>query len=89
MTKIEQLKQFIKENKLEFTVGRRNSDLVVLCGYGLFLEADSDTEVWRAIPEDVATTELLAEFDRVWEYAEKYNYGKWWEIEANRKMYKL
>ncbi len=88
MTKIEQLQKFIKDNKLEFVEGRRNSDLVVLCGYGLYIEANDD-ETWDSIPEDPRNPELYEEFDRVWIYAEENNYGKWWEKIGNRKQYKL
>jgi hypothetical protein len=88
MTKTEQLDKFIKDNELKFTEGRRNSDLVVLCGYALYIGADQD-DVFIAIPEDVCDEELMNESDRVWEYAEANNYGNWWQIEANRKTYKL
>lgn len=92
MTKIEQLQNFIKNNKLQFTEGRRNSDLVVLCGYGLYIKA-SNEEIWESIPGikrvEASVLELEEEFDRVYDYAETNNYGKWWEKEANRKQYKL
>ena len=90
MTKIEQLEKFIKENSLEFTEGRRNSDLVVLCGYGLYIGADL-ADVWNSIPLGIDTDydELETELERVFEYAHAHNYGKWWENEANRKAYKI
>ena len=94
MTKIEQLQQlqqFIKNNNLEFVEGRRNSDLVVLCGYALYINA-TDIEIWDSIPEDIEGadfSELETELFRVFSYAEKNNYGKWWENETNRNQYKL
>lgn len=90
MTKVKQLERFIKDNGLQFTEGRRNSDLVVLCGYGIYIEATGN-EIWDSISEDVDTDfeELEKEFNRVFEYAHANNYGKWWEIEMNRKAYKL
>lgn len=92
MTKIERLQKFIKDNKLEFVEGRRNSDLVVLCGYGLYIEALGE-EIWDSIPgnkrADANSLELEEEFNRVLLYSQSYNYGKWWEKEANRKQYKL
>lgn len=90
MTKIEQLEKFIKDNKLEFVEGRRNSDLVVLCGYGLYINA-SNEEIWESIPENINTDydQLDLELNRVYDYAEANDYGEWWEIESNRKQYKL
>ncbi len=88
MTKIKQLQKFIKDNGLQFTEGRRNSDLVVLCGYALYVEA-TDEDVWDSIPEIGKTPDVNSELDRVWSYAQTNNYGSWWETEANRKAYKL
>lgn len=90
MTKIEQLQKFIELNKLEFTEGRRNSDLVVLCGYGLYIDATKE-DIWDSIPEgiDGDYDELDTEFSRVFDYAEVNRYGNWWDIESNRKSYKL
>jgi len=88
MTKIEQLQKFIKENGLQFTEGRRNSDLVVLCGYALYIEATSD-DCAESIPNEVCDSELMNELDRVYEYAENNNYGKWWKVHANRNTYKF
>lgn len=88
MTKIEQLQKFIKDNNLKFTEGRRNNDLTVLCGYGLYIISNLE-ELWTSIPTDVVTEELEKELDRVFKYTEANNYGQWWENEANRNQYKL
>ena len=90
MTKIEQLQKFIELNKLEFTEGRRNSDLVVLCGYGIYIEATGD-EIWDSISEDIETDfeELETEFNRVFDYAEANNYSKFWFKEEAKKQYKF
>jgi len=88
MEKVDILKKFIEDNGLKFTEGRRNSDLVVLCGYALYIEAD-DSDLCDSIPNAVRTAELGTELNRVSEYAENNNYGDWWENEDNRKLYKL
>ena len=88
MTKVEQLEKFIKDNGLEFTEGRRNSDLVVLCGYALYIEATSDDCV-TAISDEVFDAEIMNELDRVYDYAEANHYGNWWKIETNRNTYKF
>ena len=37
----EKIEQFIKNNKLTFERGRRNSDLTIICGYAQSLGEDS------------------------------------------------
>jgi hypothetical protein len=88
MKKENLLENFIKLNNLEFVEGVRNSNLTVLCGYALYINKEK-ADVCEAIPEDRRTGELGIELERVWDYAEKNNYGKWWEIEYNRNLYKL
>ena len=88
MIKTEQLELFIEENKLEFTEGRRNSDLVVLCGYSLFINADK-TETCDSIFKELRTADLGTELDRVYEYAKKNNYGEFWRLPEAKEKYKF
>lgn len=88
MTKVEQLQKFIIDNGLQFTEGRRNNDCVILCGYAQYLKVPYE-DLKKVIPKNVQTSELGEELARVWVYAEANHYGKWWENEANRKVYKL
>jgi hypothetical protein len=88
MTNIEKLKLFIKKNKLEFTEGRRNSDLVVLCGYSGFINADK-AETCDSISKKLRTADLETELDRVYEYAKTNNYGEWWKLPEAKEKYKF
>ena len=80
---IEELKNFIKHNNLTFMEGRRNSDLVMLCGYSLYLGAekkDVETVLEEKLNDDA---ELVSEFNFVYPYAKKNNYGDWWKDPKN------
>lgn len=88
----EKLKQFIKDNNLEFTEGRRNFDSVVLSGYALYLDANSEqlkNAIEIVLGEEIWDDNLEDELDRVFDYAKSNNYGKWWEKEEAKKMYKF
>ena len=77
------LKNFIQHNKLSFEEGRRNSDLVMLCGYSLYIGAekeDVETVLKEKLKVDV---ELVSEFNSVYSYANKNNYGDWWDDPKN------
>ena len=81
---IEELKNFIKHNNLTFMEGRRNSDLVMLCGYSLYLGAEKE-DVETVLEEKLnVDAELVSEFNFVYPYAKKNNYGDWWNDPNNR-----
>ena len=90
------LELFIKENKLEFTQGRRNSDCVVICGLALQLnKRDKYKHKPKEIIESLLADKLAAdpglqkELDRVYVYARANNYEDWWGKEENSKAYKF
>ena len=84
---VEELKNFIKHNKLTFTEGCRNSDLVVLCGYSLYLGAEKE-DVETVLKEKLSVdAELVSEFNFVYSYAKKNNYGDWWNNPKNKNCY--
>jgi hypothetical protein len=80
------LKEFIKENKLTFTVGERNTNVTILCGYALHIEATVE-DCKNAIEEKYVSTELFQEIERVYEYANNNNYGDFWITETAQKQY--
>ena len=91
---IDKLNKFVDENNLEFTVGRRNSDLTVLCGYALYLESEGkykeDTKFYlikflHSLPH--SDSELMEELDKVYKYANEHHYETWWKDVANREQY--
>lgn len=85
----EKIENFIKNNKLKFTKGRRNSDLVIICGYAQHLDATLDDlhDVLHSYYSE--DSELEDEAIRVWVYAEDNDYYKWWRKPANTKEYVL
>ena len=81
------LKDFIKHNSLTFMEGCRNSDLVVLCGYSLHLGAEKK-DVETVLEEKLSVdAELVSEFNFVYSYAKKNNYGDWWNNPKNKNCY--
>ena len=84
---VEKLKNFIKHNSLTFTEGSRNSDLVVLCGYSLYLGAEKE-DVETVLEEKLnIDSGLVSEFNFVYPYAKKNNYGDWWNNPKNKNCY--
>ena len=80
---VEELKNFIKHNSLTFMEGRRNSDLVMLCGYSLHSGAEKE-DVKTVLEEKLKIdAELVSEFNSVYHYAKKNNYGDWWNDPKN------
>ena len=81
---VEDLKNFIKHNSLTFMEGCRNTDLVVLCGYSLHLGAEKK-DVETALKEKLKIDPVLvSEFNSVYPYAKKNNYGDWWNNPKNK-----
>lgn len=92
---VEQLKNFIEANHLEFTEGRRNSDLVPLVGYALYLKnyvfqnVNAYPNLESVLEEKIKKDdELKNELNNVFDYAENANYENWWEHKSNREKYK-
>ena len=84
---VEDLKNFIKHNSLTFMEGRRNSDLVMLCGYSLHSGAEKE-DVETALEEKLKIdAELVSELNFVYPYALKNNYGDWWNNPKNKNCY--
>ena len=81
------IKKFIEDNNLDFTGSgsELNGNCVILAGYALHKGL-----IWEDL-EDIINTEFSSEasheFDRVFTFAEKRNYGKAWETEDYKKKY--
>jgi len=84
-SKIQTLKQFIKNNGLTFTGegSALNSDCTILAGYALYIGADVDDCI-IAIP----TSDCGDEMHRVFDYASDNNYGVYWKSELAQSSYK-
>lgn len=79
------LKEFIAHNELLFTEGRRNSDIVMLCGYALHLGVTKEVIKESLKPYSTEDAEVTVEFNKVYNYANYRNYGYWWKDAANKK----
>ncbi len=82
-----ELKEFIKENNLSFEEGQRNTNAVILCGYALHI--NKTAKDCKESIKEYSSKELEDEIDRVYFYASTNGYGKWWQNENAKKMYKF
>ena len=90
MTKQKQLERFITDNGLTFAKGSRNSNSVVLSGYAMHIEVGEITVLINAVDAAVEEPDdYMEELTRVFEYAQKNNYNKYWEGEEAKKLYKF
>jgi len=85
----EKLKKFIEDNELLFIDGRRNNDCVIVSGFALSIGVRDTIEIERVINEIGTGYDYEEELARVFDYAEANNYGKWWESEDAKKLYKF
>lgn len=90
----EKIKKFITDNGLTFEEGRRNSDLTVICGYGLYLGVFTEGNVLEILHEVLEPLyrkdkDLEDECTRVFLFAKSNNYQAWWSEESNRAKFKL
>lgn len=91
-TKEQKLVQFIRDNGLKFTEGRRNSDAVIISGFALHLGFTSSDDLVDLIDEAIDNTgddNYWEELCRVFDFANCHNYGAWWGTEEARKQYKF
>jgi hypothetical protein len=83
------IKKFIKENKIDFSVGQRNSSCVILTGYAQYLELDMyqlEKELEKQIEED---TFIQDEIRRIWDYCKARNYKNYWSTPLAKETYKF
>ena len=81
------IRKFIEENKISFAEGQRNSSIVTLIGYSLYLgmnQEDLENELLEEAKQDVF---IENEIERLWNFCKNKNYGNWWENEKNRKTF--
>lgn len=81
------LKEFIKENKLEFNTGSKgDTNIVTLCGYGLY-KNNTLGEVLESV--NSTDNDVNDEIKRIYDYGKSRNYGKWWEKPEAKTQYKF
>jgi len=82
---MQQIKNFIVNNKLSFKEGTRNSDSVILAGYALYLNPDIDINDLIKVVTDTLddTDDFKSELYNVFNFAKKHSYGSWWSRKIN------
>ena len=81
------LKTFIENNNLTFLEGTRNSDSVVICGYGLHINATEDEILDVVTKLDDVDVNIDDEISRVYRYAKANNYQNYWNTPEAKKQY--
>jgi hypothetical protein len=82
--------QFIKDNKLTFkgSGSALNSDCVILCGFALYIGANKSTCMDSIPTKEINVAEVHTEIERVYEYAERNNYGDYWKNGVAKASFK-
>lgn len=88
------IEKFIRLNGLDFSGSgsELNGNCVILAGYAHYLGFDTydklADELYSFDPDDeIIPTSCSDELERVFEYAVRNNYGKWWHSEESKKTY--
>ncbi len=88
---------FIELNELTFIKGQRNSDSTILSGYALFVGIKSIEELIQIVEKyKKEKAKDLSHFDdyeseltKVFNYAKRHNYEKFWESEDAKTSFKF
>lgn len=87
---MEKLIKFIKENNLTFNEGERNTNITILVGFSLAIEAEMG-EILQAIKKSDTEYQNIffieEEIKRVYDYAEDNNYDDFWLTEEAHDQY--
>lgn len=89
--KINKIEKFINDNKLNFTSSGSdlNANCVILAGYSCYLKLSKEELLVHISLLDILTVSVKTELIRVFEHANKNNYGKYWETEQAKETYKF
>lgn len=81
-------REFIKQNDITFQEGNRNTSIIILIGYALYLNL-SRQDLKDQLEEEIKKDTFIdKEIDAKWEYCKKRKYGKYWEEEDTKLKYK-
>lgn len=79
----DKLQKFVEDNNLVFYAGSGgDSNILALCGYATFINASLQDCIYVAKSESCNN-----EIKRVYEYAKKNNYSKFWKTKAAKEQY--
>lgn len=84
----EKINKFIIDNGLSFKEGSRNYDSTILSGYALSLGAKNTSIMRKCIDTTcVDSDDYYSELDRVFSYAKRRDYGKFWSTPEAKDKY--
>lgn len=84
-----EIQKFIKDNKLSFKQGSRNTTCTVLTGYAQYLGLSENKLKAEVVDEIDADKFIGEEISRVWKYAESKGYKNYWETLDAKKQWKF
>lgn len=85
MEKLNELKDFVKNNNLEFNEGSGGDiNILALTGYAQYINATLDDCIKTA-----NNSEVNDEIKRLYVYAKNHNYKKYWTTQQARDSYKF
>lgn len=87
MKQMSDIKNFITENKLNFSEGSRNSNCTVLIGYSQFKGLTKQQLKEEIAVEIVRDGFIGEEIDRLFDYCKKNNYSKYWKTAEAKLQY--
>lgn len=83
------IEKFIKDNKLSFGVGSRNSTVTTLVGYAQHLGMRK-IELLEGVSKQIVHDKFIQdEVNRLWDYCEENNYKNYWTTKLAKKSYKF
>ena len=90
MTKGDKLKQFLTDNRISFDFGERNSASTVVAGFALHIGFDEGEkeDILDIIERNcVCDPDWDDEFERIFKFAARNNYGEWWKSKTAKNTY--
>lgn len=72
------IREFINNNNITFEKGNRNSTIIILIGYSLYIDIEKE-DLEKALEEEIKKDKFLKEeIDRLWTYCYDRNYDTPW-----------
>ncbi len=83
------IKEFIKENNIEFNEGQRNSSVTTIIGYALHLGLNQE-ELEEELADKIEGDEFIQdELDRLFSYCNDNDYDKYWKTKEASSTWKF
>lgn len=88
----EDILTFAKNNKLDpGKIGRssRNGHQMIIIGYALYKGIEDSQILADTFSTYMSNKAIDTEFQSLFNYCKKRNYGDWWKVESNREEYNI